>query len=175
MYPPRALDVYAPLVSDQTPSADPQQLILVRPADAQNGSAWLWSPDAGGSRARIAFWPKRPSPAPGSASPSGSASAPAHAGYLLRLSHLQLDWEHASPATSRAQGAVLYPSNELLRAPLGDYGPPPRQPAFLPAAPADMTLGVCFNSDPLEYSSVDAFTRAMFSSAPAMCSSNFHF
>ena len=147
MYPPRALDVYAPLVSDQTASADPQQLLLVRPAvDAQNGSAWLWSQAPGAARALLAFWPSRPSPA---GSGSGLAGAPARAGYLLRLSHLQLDWEHASPATSRVQGAVLYPSNELLRAPLGESGPPSRQPAFLPAAPADMTLGVCPNSDTL--------------------------
>ena len=60
----------------------------------------------------------------------------------MRLSHLQLDWEHIYPAASRAQGAVLYPSNEQLRAPLDESGPPPREPAFLTMEPGDMALGV---------------------------------
>lgn len=153
IYPPRAFDVYAPLVSDMSllltsgpnvggghtsnSGVDPQllqqPLVVRQAADAPNGSGWLWEADSAQMKTPFAFWPNR----------SSSPAAPARAGYLLRLSHLQLDWEHVSPPISRAPDSVLYPTNELLRAPLGESAPPPRQPAFLPSAPDDMTLGVC--------------------------------
>lgn len=135
MYPPRAIDVYAPLVMNHSSSGiDPQQPLLIRQAnDAANQSnvSWLWSPGAaqtGPASNRLAFWPSR-------------HASSVRAGYMLRLSHLQLDWEHVG---QRAQGSVLYPTNDLLRASFGEPGAPTRQPAFLPAAPADMQLGVCF-------------------------------